>query len=63
MHSRRPLTTSSGRWSCTREDDEDRPELMLAAARARFEGEEWDTQELTAARDALLAKGDTRSSC
>ena len=42
----------------TREDDEDRPELMLAVARARFEGEKWDTQELTAARDALLAKGD-----
>jgi class 3 adenylate cyclase/tetratricopeptide (TPR) repeat protein len=43
----------------TPEDDEDRPELMLAAAQARFNAEKWDTRELIAARDALLARGDT----
>ena len=40
------------------DDDEDRPLLLFAAARARFDAAEWSIEELTAARDALLAKGD-----
>ncbi len=43
----------------SREDDDDRPELLFTAARARFDAAEGDVEELTAARDALLAKGDT----
>ena len=41
----------------SREDDPDRPELMLAAGQARFEATGGSIEELTAARDALLAKG------
>jgi class 3 adenylate cyclase/tetratricopeptide (TPR) repeat protein len=43
----------------TPEDHDDRPELMLAAARARFELGDWRIDELVAARDALLATGET----
>ena len=43
----------------SREDDDDRPELLFTAARARFDAAEGDVEELTAARDALLATGDT----
>ena len=43
----------------SREDDDDRPELLFAAGRARFDAAEGSIEELTAARDALLAKGDT----
>ena len=43
----------------SREDDDDRPELLFTAARARFDAAEGSVEELTAARDALLAKGDT----
>jgi class 3 adenylate cyclase/tetratricopeptide (TPR) repeat protein len=43
----------------SREDDDDRPELLFAAARARFDAAEGSIRELTAARDALLARGDT----
>ena len=42
----------------SREDDDDRPELLLAASRARFDASEGSIDELIAARDALLAKGD-----
>jgi class 3 adenylate cyclase/tetratricopeptide (TPR) repeat protein len=40
------------------EEHDDRPALMLAAARARFEAGAGTTEELAAARDALLAVGD-----
>jgi class 3 adenylate cyclase/tetratricopeptide (TPR) repeat protein len=43
----------------TPEPHDDRPELMLGAARARFELGDWRIEELTAARDALLAAGET----
>jgi class 3 adenylate cyclase/tetratricopeptide (TPR) repeat protein len=43
----------------SREDDDDRPELLFIAARARFDAGEGNVEELTAAREALLAKGDT----
>jgi hypothetical protein len=40
------------------DEDDDRPLLLFAAARARFDASEWNIDELTAARDALLAAGD-----
>ncbi len=43
----------------SRDGDDDRPEVMFAAARARFNVADGSVGELTAARDALLGKGDT----
>jgi class 3 adenylate cyclase/tetratricopeptide (TPR) repeat protein len=43
----------------SREDDDDRPGLMLAAARARLDAAGGSVEELTAARDALLGTNDT----
>jgi class 3 adenylate cyclase len=40
------------------EDDPERPRLLLAAAAARFGDDVWDVDELTFARDGLLAVGD-----
>jgi class 3 adenylate cyclase/tetratricopeptide (TPR) repeat protein len=39
-------------------DDPERPRLLLAAAEARSDADEWDPEELSVARDALLALGD-----
>jgi class 3 adenylate cyclase/tetratricopeptide (TPR) repeat protein len=43
----------------SRDDDDGRPELLFMAARARFDAGQGNVEELTTARDALLAKGDT----
>jgi class 3 adenylate cyclase/tetratricopeptide (TPR) repeat protein len=43
----------------SRDDDDEWPELLFTAARARFDAAEGNVEELTTARDALLAKGDT----
>jgi class 3 adenylate cyclase/tetratricopeptide (TPR) repeat protein len=43
----------------SRQDDDDRPGLMLATARARVDAAGGSVEELTAARDALLGTGDT----
>ena len=42
-------------------DDPERPSLLLAAAEARLGADQWEPEELAAARDALLAVGDRSS--